>query len=104
MLSNILSVTRWKSYFKLKYFTLYDLAHEYLIYKVMRLKITDVVTNNFERFILILFAGQQILPPQCKVVTELYCLVEVALFLRILTVRSLAGFVICTKQRYCLSY
>ena len=36
----------------LTFFTLYDLAEEYLTYKVKRMKITELVNSNFERFIL----------------------------------------------------
>ena len=36
----------------LTFFTLYDLAQEYLKYKLKRTKITELVNSNFERFIL----------------------------------------------------
>ena len=36
----------------LTFFTLYDLAQEYLTYNVKRIKITELVNSNFERFIL----------------------------------------------------
>lgn len=36
----------------LPFFTLYDLAEEYLTYIVKRIKITELVNSNFERFIL----------------------------------------------------
>lgn len=34
------------------HFTLYDLAEEFLTYKIKRIKITELVNSNFERFIL----------------------------------------------------
>lgn len=36
----------------LPFFTLYDLAEEFLTYKIKRIKITELVNSNFERFIL----------------------------------------------------
>ena len=36
----------------LTFLTLYDLAQEYLTYKVKRIKITELVNSSFERFIL----------------------------------------------------
>ena len=90
----------------LTFLTLYDLAQEYLTYKVKRIKITELVNSSFERFILNIVCYMRVDDSSTsKVANAGFIMLSHSFLYRFCrTVRNLAEIVIYTKQRFCLSY